>query len=157
MSKCYDILWLISEKTFKLYIFIAHNLKCFNHTLVLNNINNRDLFLQLVLGLLFPCIKDISSASNVIPLWLFFCWPAMLFMLHPLQVSCAVCTCFGIQRCFPVVQPFWSRKALKSIVFMQQQLQYLYLNRSWTGGHGSHQPDWCLFSFEDPTWSSFTH
>ena len=37
-------------------------------------------------------------------------------------------TCFGIQRCFPVVQPFWSRNALKSIVLMQQQLQYLYLH-----------------------------
>lgn len=40
------------------------------------------------------------------------------------------CTCFGIQRCFPVVQPFWSRKALKSVVLMQQQLQYLYLNNN---------------------------
>lgn len=40
------------------------------------------------------------------------------------------CTCFGTQRCFPMVQPFWSRKALKSVVLMQQQLQYLYLNNN---------------------------
>lgn len=46
----------------------------------------------------------------------------------PSQV--VLCTCFGIQRCFPVVQPFWSRKALKSMVLMQQQLQYLYLNKT---------------------------
>ena len=51
--------------------------------------------------------------------------------MFPANVQSGValcCTCFGIQRCFPVVQPFWSRKALKSVVFMQQQLQYLYLN-----------------------------
>lgn len=39
-------------------------------------------------------------------------------------------TCFGTQRCRAAVQPFWSRKALKSMVLMQQQLQYLYLNRT---------------------------
>lgn len=31
------------------------------------------------------------------------------------------------QQCLPELQPFWSKKELKSIVLMQQQLQNLYL------------------------------
>lgn len=34
------------------------------------------------------------------------------------------------QQCLPELQPFWSRKELKSTVLMQQQLQNLYLTET---------------------------
>ena len=64
----------------------------------------------------------------------------VVVVLHPhINVIFAYCcsgkqrTSLGIQRCVPMLQPFWSRKALKSKVWIQQQLQDLYLGE--TGEH----------------------